>query len=106
MKTKNDNFTGSIPLRVNQCDDTRQKIIGSELHLFVILPGIIRKSLRVRSKSDMVVISANYDERLHDLFKHKQNIDIRIELIKSIEPKTTVAHYIDGVLQIIFDLKN
>ncbi len=69
----------------------------------VVIPGIDRTSLKVRSKSDTVAISAEYNEVLQK-FIESNNIDIRITTIKEIDSSKSQAIYKDGILILEFPI--
>ncbi|MCF6242382.1 MAG: Hsp20/alpha crystallin family protein [Bacteroidales bacterium] len=97
----------NIPIReskCNDCDPVYQMVKDSKLNIYVSLPGIDKKTLQVRTKTDVVAITAEYNDKLGKIFSELPRIDIRIRLIRSVDMEKSKVEFVTGILHIVFDL--
>ena len=84
---------------------SHQEIIDDKLRIIVFLPGIDKKSLQIRNRADVLAVSAKYKENIGQIFHQSNPLEIRVNLIVKINPTSTRASYVDGILELYLDLK-
>lgn len=88
----------------NEIKLCHQEIIDDKLRIFIFLPGIDKASLQIRNRDDVLAVSAKYKKSIGEIFNQFTPLEIRINLIVNINPTTTQASYIDGILELYLDL--
>lgn len=85
--------------------DYYQRIVDDKIEVTIFLPGIDKNSLNVRNNPEILLVSARYRKDLREMFHCDCPIDIRIKLLKRVDPNTTSAEYKDGLLKFEFVTK-
>ena len=97
---------------VGQIDDdqkkeiklSHQEIIDDKLRIIIFLPGIDKTSLQIRNRDNVLAVSAKFKDSIGVIFNQSTLLEIRVNLMEKINPTTTRASYIDGILELYLDL--
>lgn len=88
----------------NEINLSHQEIIDNKLRIIIFLPGIDKTSLQIRNRAEVLAVSAKYKEHIGQIFHQSTTLEIRINLIVKINPTSTQASYVDGILELYLDL--
>ena len=88
----------------NEIQLSHQEIIDNKLRIIIFLPGIDKSSLQIRNRDDVLAVSARYKDSIGEIFNQTSGLEIRVNLIVKINPTSTRASYIDGILELHLDL--
>ncbi|RMG30998.1 MAG: hypothetical protein D6732_15430 [Methanobacteriota archaeon] len=74
-----------------------QEVVGDTLKIAALIPGIAKESLKVRAKSDSLILDAKGAEKYKDVLGERE-ISLKVNLIEKIDPAKVRASYEDGIL--------
>ena len=78
-------------------DSVFQKVVGDTLKVAIILPGIDKETLKLRAKSDSLILDATGSKRFEDVLGERE-YSLKVNLIEKIDPATVKAKYDEGIL--------
>lgn len=85
--------------------DVIQKVEDDTLVCLFTMPGIDKTSLKVRAKTDTLVVSADRAEDYIPYFG-KSKLEKRIRLAEEVDSGSAKAKYSDGILKVTFQLSD
>ncbi len=74
-----------------------QEVVEGTLKIAALMPGISKESLKVRAKSDSLILDAKGAEKYKDVLGDRE-ISLKVNLIEKIDPAKVKAKYEDGIL--------
>lgn len=74
-----------------------QNVVEGTLKIAALMPGISKESLKVRAKSDSLILDAKGAEKYKDVLGERE-ISLKVNLVEKIDPAKVKAKYEDGIL--------
>jgi HSP20 family molecular chaperone IbpA len=84
-------------------DHTNQFVDDDKLTVILSFPGIVKSTIKVRAKTDTLIVSADISEEFIKYFG-KEKREKRIRLIENVNSDSARAKYIDGMLKVEFEI--